>query len=96
MFWLGVLAALCLLVACSSCSTSPAGLRREAGWYSGATNAVSLVGAYVVPVVPSPWHEVATAALAFVSAGLGAWNMSQAKRLRALENGVPARGNVKN
>lgn len=82
---------LALLIACSSCAHTSPGLEREAAAYSTATNAVAFVARYVAPLVPAPYNGVVPLVMGAVGAALGAWSLSQEKRLAALKAGTAAK-----
>jgi hypothetical protein len=75
-----------LLLACAlaACAHTPAGLAREEAYYSVATNSLAQAQA-VARSAPPPFNFAGEAVLGLLSAALGAWNISQHKRLNNLE-----------
>lgn len=70
----------------TGCAHSRAGLAREQAAFQVSTNVVTQVHA-LVPFTPAPTNYLAESVLAAISAGLTAWNVSQHRRLKLLENG---------
>lgn len=72
----------------TSCASTPAGLEREQAVYRAATNTVSVIDRYVVPVTPEPYRGAAELLIGLVGAGLAAWNLHQQKAIKRLQNGA--------
>lgn len=83
-----LIAAVLLLL--TGCASSPAGIRREQALFQAATNTVSVIDRYVVPVTPQPYRGAAELAVGLIGAGLAAWNLHQQKAIKALQNGASA------
>ena len=81
---LGALLISLLAFAFVSCSTTREGIEKEQRISNTASNIVHTV-APVAQTLPAPFNYLFEAIFATISAGLGAWNLSQAKRLKDLE-----------
>ncbi len=86
----GAAAALCLclivalVVIAAACAHSAAGLRREQAVSQLASNTVA-AATQVAPYLPAPAQPLVELLIALATAGLTAWNVSQHKRITALE-----------
>lgn len=76
-----------VLFVLGGCAHSYPGLQREQALYQAGTNSLAYAERFVLPYVPNPYREMAVAVVGAASAGLAAWNLSQQKRLKRLENG---------
>lgn len=81
---LGALLISLLAFAFVSCSTTREGIEREQRISNTASNIVETI-APAARALPPPYNYLAEALIAVIGAGLGAWNLSQAKRLKDLE-----------
>lgn len=77
-----------LLLCCSSCARTEAGLAREQSIYQAGTNTVGILERYVVPLVPPPYTHMIEGVLALFGAGLAAWNLHQQRSLNQIRNGL--------
>lgn len=77
-----------LLSLTSGCASSAAGIKRESKWSAPLAAAVDFLQKNVAPLVPQPYGSVTTLVLGGCGAALGAWHLSQEKRLAKL-NGAP-------
>ena len=80
---LGLLIVMAFLLC--SCAQTRSGILREQAVYQSGTNTLHFVTADIAPLIPSPYSGIVTAVTGLVGAGLAAWNLSQQKRLAALE-----------
>jgi hypothetical protein len=80
---LGLLVMLAALLI--GCAQTRSGILREQAVYQSGTNTLHFVTADIAPLIPSPYSGLFTAVTGLVGAGLAAWNLSQQKRLAALE-----------
>ena len=67
------------------CAQTRSGILREQAVYQTGTNTLHFVTADIAPLIPNPYSGILTAFTGLVGAGLAAWNLSQQKRLAALE-----------
>jgi hypothetical protein len=81
---------LLLLLLLVGCAHSATGLAHEQLVYQSATNSLSWLNANAIPLVPAPWNGVTTVATGIIGALLGAWNLSQQRRIKTLENNQPS------
>lgn len=80
---------LLMAIAVVGCAQTRTGILREQAVYQSGTNTLHFVTADIAPLIPSPYSGVVTAATGIIGALLAAWNLSQQKRLAALESANP-------
>ncbi len=80
-----VLCLLLLTLLLGGCAHTRAGLARERVAFQGATNLVA-TGYQLLPYTPPPTNCIGEAILGAVTAGLTAWNASQHRRIKQLED----------
>jgi hypothetical protein len=74
------------LLAVTSCAHTQAGLTREDAFFRGATNVLARIQT-VAPVLPAPVGSAVELFGGVALAALTAWNTSQHKAIRKLQNG---------
>jgi hypothetical protein len=80
---------LLLIISLNGCAHSERGLAREDFAYQASTNTAAFVERYITPFVPAPYNGLVPLVMGAVGAALGAWSLSQEKRLKALRAAAP-------
>ena len=77
--------ALLLTMLLTGCAQTAPGLQREVSLYQSSTNGLAWVTSNLVPLVPTPYNGLVTIATGLCGSLLAAWNLSQHRRINALE-----------
>ena len=77
--------ALFVSILISGCAQTAPGLQREVSLYQSSTNGLAWVTSNLVPLVPTPYNGLVTIATGLCGSLLAAWNLSQHRRINALE-----------